>query len=305
MLEYELFELTASADHSVELDALRARMGAILDAIADGVITVDLRGRVDVANPAACALLGASESALRGQDADRALGRHLDGQHPAISELAAAGTRHDGQETLVRADGSTIPAEFTVSALQVAGVVVGAVVVFRDISERLAAHAHLEWLATHDRVTGLLNRAGLDARLRAALSGARAGDGAVTLLFCDLDGFKAVNDTHGHEAGDVVLRAVAERLTGCVRDGDLVARFAGDEFVILLTGQAGAASARVVVDRAERSVAAPVHVSEQVTVSVGVSVGVAHARHGDDADRLLRDADAAMYARKRARKRGR
>ena len=300
---FDIAELAAEADHAVELDALRARMGVILDAIADGVLTVDLDARVDVANPAAGALLYAREPALRGRDADAVLGRHPDADHPSLRELVSAGSRYEAQETFVRADGSTIPVEVTVSPLLVAGVVVGAVVVFRDITERLAATEQLARLATHDRVTGLLNRAGFEPKLQAAIGGDRRADDHAALLFCDLDGFKGVNDTHGHEAGDEVLRVVGERVVACVRDDDLVARLGGDEFVVLLRHTQPSVDAHAVARRIERAVSEPIQY-HGVDLRVGVSVGVAYARSGQHAAAVLREADEAMYERKRARKRG-
>jgi diguanylate cyclase (GGDEF)-like protein/PAS domain S-box-containing protein len=300
--EIDLDVLTMSADRELELDALRHRMGLILDAIADGVLTLDLHGCVDVANPAACALLGVEEEDLRGTDAERLLGRLPAGARPDLTALADTTDRYEATERINRADGTSFPAELTVSPITNAGVTLGAVIVFRDISSRMAATERLKWMATHDPVTGLLNRNGFEPKLASALVGGRRSDADAALLFCDLDRFKAVNDTYGHEAGDEVLKAVAARLLHCVRDTDTTARFAGDEFVVLLRGPLPADAVTAIRERIETEIAMPVHYGPH-ELSVGVSVGVSYAHPGDDPHATLKAADEAMYARKQERKR--
>ena len=156
-------------------------------------------------------------------------------------------------------------------------------------AERARALRALTHQATHDGLTGLPNRTELMNRLRAALR----GDTRVVLLFCDLDGFKAINDRLGHLAGDELLVQVAERLAGCRGTGDTLARYGGDEFVMVC----GESAAEVTIRRA---MSRPFTVCGE-QVAVGASVGVVTARRGTDAEALLRQADAAMYAAKRAR----
>jgi diguanylate cyclase (GGDEF)-like protein len=158
----------------------------------------------------------------------------------------------------------------------------------RQQAEQLA-HA-----ATHDALTGLANRAALDAR-------AGTGQTAESLLFLDLDGFKEVNDRLGHAAGDAVLRAVAERLLGCLRAGDLAARFGGDEFAVLLAGPPDPSLAGQVAARMVRSLGEPFSVPGG-RVAVTASVGVAVPDGPVDHDTLLRYADRALYAAKAAGK---
>ncbi|XVV16476.1 diguanylate cyclase domain-containing protein [Actinoplanes sp. CA-131856] len=150
----------------------------------------------------------------------------------------------------------------------------------RSRAERALAHE-----ATHDALTGLANR----KKFLDALDAELASGAAPLILFCDLDGFKAVNDGLGHVAGDQLLRQVAVRLTGCVRGTDLLARYGGDEFVVLCRD----ASAEV-VPRIEAAFAAPFVVTGE-HASVGVSVGAVRAAPGDDAVSVLRRADGAMY----------
>jgi diguanylate cyclase (GGDEF)-like protein/PAS domain S-box-containing protein len=187
-------------------------------------------------------------------------------------------------------DGS--PAWFAVSA--------------QDISERRRAEQDLRDLtseltarAVRDPLTGLANRTLLEERLRAVLArDARTGD-TTGVLFLDLDGFKAVNDEHGHLLGDAVLRAVAARLTAAVRPSDTVARLGGDEFVVLVEG-ATLDGVAVLADRLRAEVSAPILVGD-LDLNVGVSVGLALSEAGAmEPATLLARADRGMYAEKRA-----
>jgi diguanylate cyclase (GGDEF)-like protein len=169
----------------------------------------------------------------------------------------------------------------------------------RERAERALAHQ-----ATHDALTGLANRAALLEHLHAAHR--RVRDGAtpgLCLLFCDLNGFKAVNDDLGHAAGDELLVAVGRRLAGAVRATDVVARFGGDEFVVLCEGASPAVVAGQVYPRIAATLQDPVRLEGGVTACVSASVGMAVCGPDDDHDvtDLLRIADAAMYAAKRRR----
>ncbi len=175
----------------------------------------------------------------------------------------------------------------------------GIVLTSRDITQRKLAEQRIRHVAHHDSLTGLPNRSLLRDRLTQALSRARARDELVAVLFANLDRFKAINDSLGHRGGDELLRQVAERLRGCVRDTDTVARFGGDEFVAVLAGAADLPVA-VAVQKILQVCAEPYDVDGQPVV-VGTSIGVAmHPEDGRDPDTLLRNADAAMSAAKSA-----
>ena len=159
----------------------------------------------------------------------------------------------------------------------------------RHAVERRGRETALAHQALHDPLTGLPNRALFSDRLRLALSRLRRHQTCLAVLFLDLDNFKAVNDTHGHEAGDQFLCEVADCLRGVLRGGDTAARIGGDEFVVLCEDVAGRAEASGIAERVVREVPG------------GVSVGVALAVDGtEDPGALLRAADAAMYVSKRA-----
>jgi diguanylate cyclase (GGDEF)-like protein len=163
-----------------------------------------------------------------------------------------------------------------------------------------AANARLRELALHDALTGLSNRAALHARLAQALDGTGGYGRSVALLMVDLDGFKAVNDRLGHEAGDRLLVAVAERLVRSARFNDLVARLGGDEFVLLVEDLTSRAQVQQLADTVLAALATPFALGGEV-VGIGASIGVAIRIDADlDGDDLLRRADRAMYAAKAA-----
>ena len=186
-----------------------------------------------------------------------------------------------------------------------AGTLLGVVVAFADITEQRRveraereARRRLEWQAYHDPLTELPNRAFLLEQLEARLE--QAPNVPVALLYLDLDGFKLVNDTMGHTAGDELLAAVGDRLRGAVREGDVVSRFGGDEFVVLAPGVRTRDGATQLAQRLAASLVPPVALSDG-TVETSASIGVVFEA-GRSADALLRDADTALY---RAKQEGR
>ena len=255
----------------------------VVASLADGIMVVDLAGRIRFANPAAAALFGQSPAALAGADFG----------HPVrAGEVAEIELLVDGLPRVV---------EMRTSAGRWNGDQV-IVVALRDVSVRARAVAELEELARHalhDPLTGLPNRSLLLDRLRQAIARAERTQGSLAVLFVDLDGFKAINDRLGHDVGDQVLRAVAQQLRSAVRPPDTVCRLGGDEFVVVCEGVDGLAEAEEIARRVEVAVAEPCLVAGhevRLTASVGVVVpGVAAA----SPEHLLGEADAAMYLAKR------
>lgn len=200
-----------------------------------------------------------------------------------------------------RADGSVFEAELVAASGEL-DAERAVVVLVTDVTERRRAEKQLSYLAFLDPLTGLPNRALFLDRLRETLMAARRDRRVFSVLMCDLDGFKQVNDTFGHEAGDTVLSTVARRFEAAVRESDTVARLGGDELAALLPRVARREDAAIVAGRMVRALAEPISLGAS-SCKVGVSIGVAtYPADGLDIDGLLARADAAMYESKRAGK---
>lgn len=167
-----------------------------------------------------------------------------------------------------------------------------------DATERKRAQALIEHMARHDALTGLPNRRLFQETLSREIAAARRNDGRVAVLCCDLDRFKAVNDTFGHPAGDALLCIVARRLREVLRERDVVARLGGDEFAIIMPGRGELRRVAAIARRLIETVGQPIDLDGRAT-TVGASIGVAiWPRHGDDADSLFKNADIALYRAK-------
>jgi diguanylate cyclase (GGDEF)-like protein/PAS domain S-box-containing protein len=182
--------------------------------------------------------------------------------------------------------------------LDKSGNVIGIVGIGRDITERKLADERIRHLATHDSLTELPNRALFSERLNALISGAQGKDARFAVLFVDLDHFKLINDTLGHQAGDALLKQAAERLRDSVRPTDLVARLGGDEFVVLCQDASDLADIDAVAARMVQSLTNPLHLLDhecRVSASVGIAV---YPTDGDSERALMKSADSAMYTAK-------
>jgi diguanylate cyclase (GGDEF)-like protein/PAS domain S-box-containing protein len=179
----------------------------------------------------------------------------------------------------------------------------GIVAHHRDISDRRAVQERLAHEAAHDGLTGLANRASFLRRTQDVLTAMSQRHQKVAILYLDLDGFKPINDTHGHEAGDAALKAVAEKLRLCVLGSDIIGRLGGDEFAITLTNLSSAENAVVVAERILGELAVPCTVLDR-SIRVAGSIGIAVSHPDLGLDELLHRADIAMYRAKRARTTG-
>jgi diguanylate cyclase (GGDEF)-like protein len=166
--------------------------------------------------------------------------------------------------------------------------------------ERKQTETRLRHIAQHDALTSLPNRKLFDERLRTALARAKRDSEMLAVLYIDIDGFKYINDTLGHGAGDRLLHEVAQRIACCVRETDTVGRMGGDEFVVLLTGIKSSTQAVLVADKIVAALRWPFELAEG-RFSIAASIGIAvHPEHGSDPQYLTRQADRAMYAVKKA-----
>jgi diguanylate cyclase (GGDEF)-like protein len=177
---------------------------------------------------------------------------------------------------------------------------------FEDLAEQVVAQIELTRIAvdlghaaSHDPLTGAVNRLVLSDRLAQAFGRQLRGGGDVLVALADVDDFKAINDTHGHDAGDEVLREVVRRLLSGTRVQDTVARLGGDEFAVVAEFREGGTGADTLIGRLRAGLAAPIHIAGRLC-PVGVTIGVALAQPGDDVRAALARADEAMYERKRA-----
>ena len=252
----------------------------------------DLDGVCHKLNPAWGKLMGYQEGDLQGRP-------YLDFFHPedrdavagVIRDLRDGKTVTDFVARFRHKNGSYRFLEWAAAAHD--GIIYAAA---HDITERREAEAHLYSLAYHDRLTGLPNRALFFDRLAQTLAGARRGQKRFGLLFVDLDGFKKVNDDFGHEAGDTVLRVVAERFVATLRATDTVARMGGDEFVVILHELDSVQDAACVAQKILDAVALEIELSPSQSCRVGASIGISlYPDNGTDMDDLLMAADTAMY----------
>lgn len=285
------------------LAASEARFHATFRQAASGMAHIAPDGTLLAANEKFCNLLGYGLAELRGRDTIALCdGAHQEAQRGRIAACLAApaGTDAPQAETCYRRkDGSAQWVAETLGAVSDAhGQPVFIIVVAQDIGERKALEARLSHAATHDALTGLPNRVLMLQRLEQALGNARGEGAQVGVLCLDLDGFKQVNDLHGHAMGDLLLQQVAQRLRECLRANDMVARFGGDEFSLLLPVVADAQDCETVARKALQALALP-FVLQQAQAQISASVGIAlYPRHGADANALLAHADHAMYRAK-------
>lgn len=202
--------------------------------------------------------------------------------------------RWRGEATGMRHDGSLFPQEISLTTIEGGGMVC----VVRDITERTYAEEQIKHLAYHDALTTLPNRLLFKDRVTVAISHAQRHEGRVAVLFLDLDRFKVINDSLGHNIGDQLLQSVAARVQSCVRDSDTVARLGGDEFTLLLPELAHGEDAALVAQKILEAVRYPFHIEGRelyITTSIGISV---FPEDGADAEALIKSADTAMYQAK-------
>jgi diguanylate cyclase len=276
-------------------------LAELLDLMPDAVCVVDTEGRYLFVSASFERILGYSPAEVLGR-------RAFDLVHPddraatmqQAEQVNAGNFQRHFRNRYIHKDGHSVDIQWSARWLPDHGVRVG---LGREVSELRRAERELEHRASHDPLTGLPNRHRLQHELQYAIAhAAQAGDG-LAVLYLDLDGFKEVNDRGGHDAGDRLLREVAQRLQQGLRQGDFVARVGGDEFVALLPGCRDAEAARIVADGLRARLSLPYTLPDGLFM-LGASAGIAcYPADGLDPDALLAHADRTMYMAKRQRPR--
>jgi diguanylate cyclase (GGDEF)-like protein/PAS domain S-box-containing protein len=287
---------------SKQLAADKERAQVTLASIGDAVIVTDVQGRVDYMNPVA--------EKMTGWPLSEARGKRMQEVFVIVNEMTRQTVQNpieivfrDGivvglanHTALIARDGSERSIEDSAAPVRdEAGEITGAVLVFHDATSQKTAQREIEHLAYHDHLTSLPNRRLLQDRIEKAISNAARHETRMALMFIDLDHFKVINDTLGHEYGDLLLKAAAERLQGCVREQDSIARTGGDEFVVLLAEINDANDAVVVTQKILESMSRPYQIKGtelRSTPSIGISI---YPEDGLTIDILMKHADVAMY----------
>ncbi|WP_069165532.1 diguanylate cyclase domain-containing protein [Nocardia altamirensis] len=304
-----IHDLTAQRHAEAAQHLAEQHFTSVVSQLEEGVVVIDPEGRIESINPAAKRILGTEHT----DDAD-ILGQVIQSlplvlldanaqplpptRHPIARTLATGETITGYVFGVDRADGQRRWLSGSSRLLNPDDPRSSAVSSFADITEFRASRRQLEYQATHDSLTGLANRSLVLSQLAAAL--ATSEDLPVsTVLFIDLDGFKAINDTLGHAIGDTVLQIVAQRLQRALRSDDIVGRLGGDEFLVLLSGRTRRVDIDALVSRLRASMAEPI-IARGHRIEVNASIGVTPLTVGDrrTPEAVLHDADLAMYRAK-------
>ena len=290
----------SNAERHQQVRLEREKLSSITLTMGEGVCAVDADGKLTFANPAAADLIelpspGSSTGGPAGAGPVTAPGFLLE---PARESMRTGRTIREDAALFRGRGGGTIPVAYTASPLMSNGMPSGAVITFRDITERKAFEDELHHHAFYDSLTGLANRRLLLERLDQALQRSALDRRTHALIFVDVDRFKGINDSLGHVIGDEFLVAIGARMRGMVRSHDTLARFGGDEFVVLLEDVAGVDVAVAAARRICAAVEQPMALPGGHELVASVSLGIALTEPGKTADDVLRDADVAMYQAK-------
>jgi diguanylate cyclase (GGDEF)-like protein/PAS domain S-box-containing protein len=297
-------DITARKKAEADVARLSQLNELLLNSAGEGIYGLDRHGQCSFINPAALAILGFSRDEMLGKNVHHLFHHHRqDGSAcpeedcPALLTLVD-GIRRQAEDAFVRKSGEVFPVQMTVTPMLDNGQLVGAEVVFQDISGRKATEAELVRLATTDPLTGVANRRSLLEQLDMAVARVRRFAEPASLLLVDIDRFKSINDTHGHAAGDAVLKHFANVLRSSLRRVDCFGRLGGEEFGIVLPRTESAVACQF-ADRLRRILADTPGDTDKGLVGFTVSIGVAQIERTDTTpDAVLARADAAMYRAK-------
>lgn len=285
-----------------DLHEIQARLHTVIHNVREVIISIDTQGMIEHVNPAVENVFGYKAEELLGSNISLLMPApdHIDHEFYLINYLKTGKGSIIGryrEATGLHKQGHKFPVELNVAEMNLHGSKYF-VLIIRDITERKAAEEKMTRLALFDPLTGLPNRTMFFKHLALVITQARRAKILAAVLYIDLDGFKEVNDTLGHDAGDVLLKEVGNRLSCCLRESDMAARLGGDEFVVILTNldlpQYAARVAAKLIEKLNQ----PVQLNEE-SCTVGASIGIAiFPDDGNDAAILVKKADEAMYRAK-------
>ena len=281
------------------------RIRAVLNNIDEGIVTFAPDGVIESFNPAAERMFGYGSEEMIGRHIDTLMPDHLrivqagSEFEQGASATTAAGNSHGREMTALRRDGTTFPVGVRVSHMRI-GEQRLYVDALHDLTLRKENENKILHLATHDSLTGLPNRMLLQDRIQQAIARAQRHPGLVAVMFVDLDNFKTINDSLGHDIGDSLLKSVAERIARCIRDEDTVARQGGDEFIVVLDELNDPKDAADIAKKILDALGKPYSIGER-ELHTGASIGIAvYPMDGQRVDELLKNSDTAMYHAKDA-----
>lgn len=289
---------------NVELSNSEARLRAIFNSVDDGIVTINASGIIESINPAIVATLGYRKEEVIGKNVSMLMPEpHRSNHDEYIRHYLTTGQARIigvGREVEAqRKDGTTLPIELRINEMTLQS---GRffIATLRDISARKQAEQRILHLATHDPLTDLPNRNLLNDRIAQAITQASRRNSRVAVLFLDMDGFKFINDTHGHDVGDQLLIEVAQRIKRMLRNEDTIARQGGDEFIVALPDIDAVTGVIDVAQKLLKTLSVPYKIQGQqldTSASIGISL---YPDDGDDAETLIRKSDAAMYSAKKS-----
>lgn len=298
--------LTEKKQFSEAHDAVLREAATVFNLITDAVMVTDARNHIKLVNPAFSRITGFGPDEVIGRSPSiLSSGRHDESFYGGMWARLTSEGNWSGEIWNRAKSGEVYPEWLSITAIRDrGGETHGYVATFSNIAERKRSETRMRWQAEHDALTGLANRPYFETALAVALSQARENDDDLGLLFIDLDGFKEINDSLGHAAGDSVLAAVAKRLQQVVRSDDLVARMGGDEFAVVIPKLHREADAQHIAEKIVSRLSEPFAVGG-VQARIGASIGIAlYPHHGTSPEQLTSAADGAMYRRKQKGRNG-
>jgi len=280
----------------------RDELAAIMAGLAEGVVAFDANSWPMYVNPAGAELLATIPKLLVQKGTADVMIDSARASLVAIVRRCMRSKTSVGDEAgiIMRFDGSTFPASYTCAPILDGGQAVGAVLVFRDVSERIAAERQVAHNAFHDQLTGLPNRRLFLDRLEQALLRGRRSGKVHAVLLADIDRFKVLNDNLGQRAGDELLEEIARRISSVAKPADTIARFGGDEFTVLVEDVDDVSAAQRLAARIGQELGAPIVLSDGREVVASVSIGIATTEDHPTGDDVVHDADVAMSQAKAA-----